>query len=121
MKHSRTISRRQMMRWSGAALLAADLWPGRVFAADKETGAFDFLIINDLHTIDEKCGKWLEKVVASMKAQKASPEFCMIAGDLTDDGTAAQYAIVNDAFKALGIPVYSVPGNHDYTAEQKRA
>jgi DNA repair exonuclease SbcCD nuclease subunit len=103
------------MKWSAGALLAADLWPGRAYAADKEPGeAFDFFIINDLHYLTPECGKWLEKVVASMKAQKAKPEFCVIAGDLSDKGLAADYVIVRDIFKTLEMPVHVIPGNHDY-------
>ena len=68
-----------MMRLGASALLSADLWPGKLFAADKESKSFDFLIINDLHVVDADCGKWLEKVVASMKSQNAKPDFCIIA------------------------------------------
>jgi predicted phosphodiesterase len=121
MNRRRMPSRREMMRWSASALLAAGVWPGKLFAADKESGAFDFFIINDLHVINEEDGPWLEKIIASMKGQKAKPEFCIIAGDLVDDGTAAQYGLVNEAFKQLGMPIYAVPGNHDYTKENKRA
>jgi len=117
----RVHTRRELMGWSVSALLAAGLWPGRVFAADRESGAFDFLIINDLHVINNEDGPWLEKIIASMKAREAKPEFCFIAGDLAEDGTAAQYGLVDQAFKQLGIPIYTVPGNHDYTKAQKRA
>jgi 3',5'-cyclic AMP phosphodiesterase CpdA len=109
-----TPSRRELMRWSAGALLAADLWPGRLFAAETDAAALEFIIVNDLHTIDAACGKWQEKVVASMKAQAAKPAFCMIAGDLVENGKASEFAIVNDVYKALGIPIYTVPGNHDY-------
>lgn len=108
------------MRWSASALLAAGLWPGHLWGADKGSQAFDFFIINDLHVVDDKDGPWLEKVVASMKGQKARPAFCIIAGDLTDDSTAAQFGVVEEAFKRLGLPIYTVPGNHDYTKAQKR-
>ena len=70
--------------------------------------------------VDEDCGKFHEHVVASMKEQKAKPEFCIIAGDLADGSTPAQYDIVKTAFKALGMPVYTIPGNHDYTTKQDR-
>jgi hypothetical protein len=115
-------SRRELMRWSASALLAAGLWPGHLgLAADKAaSGALDFFVINDLHVIDKADGPWLERVVGTMKEQKAKPAFCMIAGDLAEDGTAEQFGIVNDAFGALGVTIYSVPGNHDYTKAQKR-
>jgi DNA repair exonuclease SbcCD nuclease subunit len=117
----RSPSRRELMRWSASALLAANLWPGKLFAADKSAGDFDFFIINDLHVIDDADGPWLEKIIASMKSQKAKPEFCIIAGDLVDDGTPAQYALVGAAFKSLGLPIYTLPGNHDYDKKQSRA
>jgi 3',5'-cyclic AMP phosphodiesterase CpdA len=120
MNHRRKPSRREMLKMGAAALLTADLWPGKLFAADTASGNFDFFIVNDLHVVDDGCGKWLEHVVASMKEQKAKPEFCIIAGDLADDSTPAQYDIVKTAFKALGLPIYTIPGNHDYTKKQKR-
>lgn len=117
----RRLSRRAMMRCSAAALLAADFWPGRAFAADAATEAFDFIVINDLHYMTPACGAWLEKVVASMKAQKAKPEFCFINGDVTDKGSpAASFAAVRDVFKGLGVPVHTVPGNHDYVKGKDR-
>jgi 3',5'-cyclic AMP phosphodiesterase CpdA len=108
-------TRRQLMTWSAAALLTANLWPGRLFAAEKAAAAFDFIIVNDIHSHDPDCSPWFAKVVASMKAQKAKPLFCFIAGDVTEDGEPEQFKIAADAFKKLGLPIYAVPGNHDYT------
>ena len=116
----RNLSRRELMRWGASALLAANVWPGHLLAAEKASEAFDFLIVNDLHVIDGDDAAWLAKVVASMKTQAGKPAFCIIAGDLTEDATAAQYAVVDDAFNGLGMPVYTVPGNHDYTKKQER-
>src|SRR4051794_686919 len=107
-------SRRELMRWSAGALLAANLWPGRLSAADADAAPLELIIVNDRHTVDAACGKGLEKVVASMKEKASKPAFCFIAGDLTDNGKPAEFAIVNDVFKGLGVPIYSVPGNHDY-------
>jgi 3',5'-cyclic AMP phosphodiesterase CpdA len=113
------LTRRQLLRRSPSALLAAGLWPGTLAAGDKETGAFSFLVVNDLHSLDKKCLPWFEKVVKQMAAHDEKPAFLAIAGDLAEDGTPAQLEPIRDLFvKGMKIPVYVVPGNHDYTKEQ---
>ena len=39
---------------------------------------------------------------------------------MADDGGAEALAQVKDIFSGLKIPVYTVPGNHDYTKKQER-
>lgn len=114
MHGSLPLSRRRLLRYSASALLAANLWPGRLAAAEKDAGSFDFLVVNDFHYINDADGKWLEKVAASMKAQAARAEFLIVAGDLTDNGKAEEFAGVLGVMKALGVPVRTVIGNHDY-------
>src|SRR3954468_21572125 len=111
----RVPTRRELLTWSSAALLTAGLWPGRLFAAEKAAGAFDFIIVNDIHSHDPDCSAWFAKVVASMKSQSGKPLFCFIAGDVTEDGEAEQFKIAGDAFKELKLPIHAVLGNHDYT------
>lgn len=115
------LTRRQLLQRSPTALLAAGLWPGSLAAGYKETQSFSFLVVNDLHSFDKKCVPWFEKVAKQMTAHGEKPVFLAIAGDLADDGTPAQLDPVRDLFvKAMKIPVYVVPGNHDYTKEQSR-
>jgi len=110
------------MTCGAGALLAAGLWPGALAAADADAGpGFRFFCINDLHYIDEKCGRFLEGVVAQLKRTPGGPvDFCVIAGDLTDLGEAAAFAAVRDVFKGLDMPVRVVIGNHDYLAGTDR-
>lgn len=115
------ITRRAMMAAGASALLLADRWPGALAAEQTSTTALDFFIINDTHYMTPDCGKWLEKVVASMQQQKATPQFCIIAGDLTEKGDAKGMAAVRDIFGALKMPVHVVPGNHDYIKGTDRA
>jgi predicted MPP superfamily phosphohydrolase len=56
----------------------------------------------------------MEKVIASMKQLRGPIDFCLIAGDLTEDGSHAQISAVRDLFKTLKMPVHTVLGNHDY-------
>jgi 3',5'-cyclic AMP phosphodiesterase CpdA len=114
------LSRRRLLRSSASALLAANLWPGRLFAAEKDSGTFDFVIINDIHAVDEADGKWLgDVVVKSIREQAGKPDFVIIAGDLSEDGSAKQVGLVKEAVSALKLPLYVVVGNHDYVPKTK--
>jgi predicted phosphodiesterase len=114
-----TPSRRGLLRCSASALLAANLWPGALRGADAKSGAFRFVVINDLHTFDEKCGPWLEKV--AKKVGEAKPELLVLAGDLADGGTKQQLGMVRDAFGPLKVPVKITLGNHDWIKQTDRS
>src|SRR5436305_6944189 len=112
-------TRRRSLR-SAAGIVVAGLsgaWAWEARAADEP---FAFLVVNDVHAFDERCGPWLARAVALMKAQPEKPEFCLLVGDLSENGTPDQLAITRDTFRALGLPVHVVPGNHDYRAPGDR-
>jgi 3',5'-cyclic AMP phosphodiesterase CpdA len=116
------ISRRSALRLSAGALLASGLWPGALRAAGSGNPEdFTFIAVNDLHYQSEKCGQWFERVVAQMKATDPRPAFCLVSGDHSEHGTAAEIGAARDAFRGLGIPVYGVIGNHDYGDAESRA
>jgi predicted MPP superfamily phosphohydrolase len=106
-----------MLRLTGGALLAACLWPGSGCAGDGRAEEFSFLAINDLHFTDEHCGPYFQRVVKQIKAGGGGLDFCLLVGDLSEDGRAEQIAPVRDIFKTLGVPVYSVIGNHDHLSD----
>jgi 3',5'-cyclic AMP phosphodiesterase CpdA len=114
------LTRRELLRRSPAALLAAGLWPGTLAAGDSDSGAFSFLVVNDLHSLDKKCRPWFEKVVGQMAGHEEKPQLLLIAGDLAEDGKADQIGAVKEIFAGLKLPFYVVPGNHDYTPKQER-
>ncbi|HKB05088.1 MAG TPA: metallophosphoesterase [Gemmataceae bacterium] len=114
------LTRRELLRRSPAALLAGGMWPGALAAGDPDAGAFTFLVVNDLHSLDKKCRPWFEKVVQQMASHAERPELLLIAGDLAEDGTAAQIGAVKEIFASVKVPMYVVPGNHDYTAANSR-
>lgn len=114
------LSRRRLLQSSASALLAANLWPGRLFAAERDSGAFDFVIINDIHAVDEADGKWLaDVVVKSIREQPEKPDLIIIAGDLAEDGSARQIGLVKETISSLKLPLYVVVGNHDYVPKTK--
>jgi 3',5'-cyclic AMP phosphodiesterase CpdA len=118
MSLSRNCSRREAFRsLSAGVLLASGFWPGHAFG--KAGGDFRFVVINDLHYIDEACGKWLSDVMSRIKAEK--PDFCLVAGDLTEHGKREHLGAVRDVLNQLAVPYHVVVGNHDYTTHTDRA
>jgi 3',5'-cyclic AMP phosphodiesterase CpdA len=120
MTTTKRITRRDLLRMGAGSLLAAGLWPGALRAADAKSDDFHFLVVNDTHFVDKKCADWLERVIKQMKAHKEKPTLCLHLGDLSDHGKPAELEPVRDAFKGLGLPVYYVPGNHDYLEDNDR-
>ncbi len=116
----KNLSRRRLLKLSASTLLASSLWPGALRADDSTGEDFGFLIVNDLHFFDSKCVRFFEKVIKSMESQKAM-DFCIIAGDLSESGSAEQISMVRDLFKGLKMPLYTVVGNHDYTPKNDRS
>lgn len=116
---ARRLTRRAALeRLSAGTLLALGLWPGALRAGDADVGgSFRFLVVNDLHYMTPECGRWLEQVMRQMRAEPGV-EFCLVAGDLCEYGTEAELGGVRDVLKQLGLPVFVVIGNHDYTAPE---
>jgi 3',5'-cyclic AMP phosphodiesterase CpdA len=109
------LTRREALgRMSAGALLALGMWPGSLSltAGAGEVAGFRFIEVNDTHYLTPECGPWLERVVRQMKTEEA--DFCLLCGDLTEQGKPEHIAAVKDIFQGLGKPVYTVIGNHDY-------
>ncbi len=115
-------NRRELLRQGVGSLLAAGLWPG-VLAAEGQgnPGAFHFLVVNDVHYRDSRCSRWLEKVIAQLKKHKEEIEFCLLAGDLSENGQREQLVAVREHFKAFGKPTHVIVGNHDYLTKSDRS
>jgi hypothetical protein len=82
-----------------------------------EQAPWRFLVVNDLHFVNGACRAWFDQVVAAMTQRTRDAQFCLICGDLADEGTEAQIRVVSEAFAALGIPVHVTIGNHDYVTD----
>jgi hypothetical protein len=91
-----------------------------VLAADSPAPALPFIAINDLHYLSADCGRWFRAVVEQMKATASGAAFCLLCGDIVDRGDRASLEAVKEIFSALGVPLYAVPGNHDFTPAQSR-
>lgn len=116
------LNRREVVRLSAGSLLAMGLWPGALRAADTAPGGtFRFVVINDVHFRDDRCGAWLEKIFRQIKEAPEKPEFCLMAGDYSENGKREELEACRDAFKSLGIPIFGVIGNHDHLGANDRA
>lgn len=114
-------TRREMLSWSAGTLLAAGLWPGLVRAEDApESEAFTFIALNDLHYSTTNCAKWFGKVLETINKSTVKPDFCLIIGDLADNGTPEQLGAIRDLFATLRLPIHRVIGNHDYYSQSDR-
>ena len=63
----------------------------------------------------------LTRCVAHLVAFQPRPDFVVISGDLTDAGTAAEYAHLKRLLKPLDLPFGAIPGNHDAREVMRRA
>ena len=111
-------SRRRLLSSSALAALSLGL-PNPLFAQDaKPVEDFSFLVINDVHYFDQGCGQWFGKVLEGAKKHQA--DFCLVVGDLAEDGAVNQLGPMKELLAGLKIPVHVVIGNHDYTADDGR-
>ena len=110
-----------LKRISAGTLLTLGLWPGALEAGifSRRHKEFKFIVVNDLHYMDDDCGAWLDGVVTGMKTRSA--EFCLIVGDIADDGKREHFVAVRDLFRQLNVPFYTVIGNHDHMTQTDRS
>ena len=121
MTTNRRYTRREMLKLSAGSLLTLGLWPGALRAEGTgPAGQFHFLVVNDIHYMTDRCGKFLERVAAKIKAGP-KPEICLLVGDQSDHGTVAELTAVKDAFQRMDLPSFPVIGNHDYLTQKDRA
>jgi outer membrane protein assembly factor BamB len=101
------------VRWSGSG--EADL--GLTRLGSPVRGPFSFVVAADTHiaSSEEYFGASdLANAAAAATALDPLPAFFTILGDITQGGTAAEYALVDRALDGLGVPYVPVPGNHDW-------
>jgi 3',5'-cyclic AMP phosphodiesterase CpdA len=55
----------------------------------------------------------LELAIDSILQSHADADFCLLTGDLADDGSDAAYTSLAQALKRLPMPAHLLPGNHD--------
>lgn len=83
-------------------MLIAHVSDFHVFADRKETA----LVRDDAEAA-------ARKVVADLAAFQPALDGVILTGDLTDGGSEADYALLQDILAPLACPVFVMPGNHD--------
>ncbi len=63
----------------------------------------------------------LDACLAALLALKTAPDVVLATGDLADDGLDADYALLQERFERLPMPVFVIPGNHDAREPMRRA
>src|SRR5215472_14980502 len=58
-------------------------------------------------------GAFLARAVATLNALDPLPDLTVVTGDLTDHGSAEEYAHLRTLLAPLRMPVFLIPGNHD--------
>jgi uncharacterized protein len=59
-----------------------------------------------------------ERVARAFAGLRGQADVVLLAGDLTTHGEPEEAAVLADACRDLGLPVYAVLGNHDYHANR---
>ncbi|MCX7871768.1 MAG: metallophosphoesterase, partial [Verrucomicrobiae bacterium] len=119
---NKNISRRDAVKKiSAGVLLSLGFWEGaqNLKASTGEDKPFKFIVINDIHCMSKECEKWLKMIIQQMRKIKGV-EFCLIAGDLTENAETKYLGAVKEIFSGLGCPVYVQIGNHDYITKTSR-
>ncbi|WP_438754204.1 phosphodiesterase [Pararhizobium sp. O133] len=55
----------------------------------------------------------LRQCITSINAHHADADYCILTGDLADDGSMASYAVLNEILSELVVPTLMTIGNHD--------
>ena len=111
MKSPAKLTRRTLLKASAGTLLATAAWPRGLRADDAPPKPLRLAVLNDLHIFDDKCPAYFEPLITKLNA--ADLDLVLIAGDLTQDSTAAQFDLFKKIFAQLKPPYRVVPGNHD--------
>lgn len=81
-----------------------------ITAAPEPAASYSFAVMGDSHTVGIDNGI-LAQAVASAVADGAG--FIIHTGDVTNIGAAEEFARYRALMDSAGVPVYSIPGNHD--------
>jgi hypothetical protein len=111
------MTRREVLRIGGLTLILSP-WAR---AVQSESGAFEFIVVNDTHYIDAMCERWHSAVAAAMHASAPDAAFCVHAGDVADRGDLEACKMMKEIYgNAMG-RLYTVPGNHDFISNDDRS
>ncbi len=78
--------------------------------------------ISDVHIGGRTAGNGerFSAAIAEINAMTRPPDLLLLTGDLTENGTAAEWAEFRERLSVLTVPWEALPGNHDRNVEELR-
>jgi len=89
-----------------------DTEPHAVYVTDSFKDQFTFIQITDIHLGASGTENNFKECIQELNL--IHPEFVLITGDITEDGTVAQYNSFVNCLLDLDVPTYIINGNHEY-------
>src|SRR5204862_53296 len=116
-------SRREFLRLSAGALIAAGPAPGIARCADNGRGdsGFSFVVVNDAHFFTPQCPEFYQRVREKVLSHQPRPELCLFVGDLSDHGNKEELGAMREILNGFQMPWHAVIGNHDYITDKDRS
>ena len=82
---------------------------------------YELLQLTDPHYLEDPAGllkgvhtrSTFRRVLAVALAETPRPDAILLTGDVTQDGSREGYLAIRDDLGRAGVPVWSIPGNHD--------
>ncbi len=79
-------------------------------AVSIDTGNFTFAVFSDIHITEDNLN-FLDHIRADV--EKYDIDFCIVAGDLTENGLTLEFSTSQRDLWQIGVPYYVTIGNHD--------
>ncbi|MQY19256.1 metallophosphoesterase [Nocardia macrotermitis] len=77
--------------------------------------------LSDTHfDLKNRNAERVERVLAYLSALPRQPDAILLTGDITDAGKPEEYEQARDTLRAISIPLWMLPGNHDDRAALRR-
>jgi 3',5'-cyclic AMP phosphodiesterase CpdA len=113
------------MAWAGAGAVwtlaggaASSTLLGQAHTAGRKSGGLIFVQISDTHIGFDKAANpdtmaTLSAAIDHIRAMPIKPAFLLHTGDITHLAKAEQFDAADQALKAVGVPIFHTPGEHD--------
>jgi len=104
--------------WTMAGGVASSALLGQAQAATRKTAGLTFVQISDTHIGFDKAANpdtmaTLGAAIDHIRAMPTKPAFLLHTGDISHLSKADEFDAADQALKAIGVPIFRTPGEHD--------
>jgi 3',5'-cyclic AMP phosphodiesterase CpdA len=104
--------------WTLSGGAASSVLVGEALAAGRKTSDLTFVQISDTHVGFAKAANpdvvgTMNAAITQIRALPTPPAFVIHTGDITHLAKAEQFDAADQALKALDVPIFRTPGEHD--------